>query len=387
MLPADPRIVATFLAAEADAGAKPATIGRRLAAIGHHHRQAGHEPPQTQPGAVAITEVLAGIRRTVGVRPVRKRAADGDALRNMLHEIKGDSVRAVRDRALLAIGMAAALRRSELVALQLTDVALVPEGLRLTIRRSKTDQEGAGAVIAIPEGRRLQPKRLLLAWIAFAGNDTGPVFCKLTPGGRLTAKPMSDRGIARVVQARAAAAGFDPAEFGGNSLRAGFLTEAARQGASIFKMREVSRHKSLEFLSDYVRTSELFRDHAGEKLSVATVTKLSLETRRHGSSDRTRFDRNSQDRPRQEIVAVRRLRSRWPARRVHVLADRHRQAQRHRSPGLARRCHRSHCRHPSAPPRRAAPMELATRHKHTARSGRLSLRKHTCGLHRMRTKR
>lgn len=109
-LPADPRAVATFLATEADAGAKPATIGRRLAAIGRHHRQAGHEPPQSRSGAVAITEVLAGIRRTVGVRPVRKRAADGDALRDMLHEIKGDDIRAVRDRALLAIGMAAALR-------------------------------------------------------------------------------------------------------------------------------------------------------------------------------------------------------------------------------------------------------------------------------------
>lgn len=60
--------------------------------------------------------------------------------------------------------------------------------------RSKTDQEHAGVVIAIPEGRRLQPKRLLLAWVALAGNDTGPVFRKLTPGGRLTTKPMSDRG-------------------------------------------------------------------------------------------------------------------------------------------------------------------------------------------------
>lgn len=52
---------------------------------------------------------------------------------------------------------------------------------------------------------------------------------------------------------------------GGHPLRAGCLTEAARQGASIFKMREVSRHKSLEVLSDYVRNNELFRDHAGEK--------------------------------------------------------------------------------------------------------------------------
>ncbi|RZL28945.1 MAG: integrase, partial [Sphingomonas sp.] len=61
------------------------------------------------------------------------------------------------------------------------------------------------------------------------------------------------------------AAGYDPAQVSGHSLRAGFLTEAARQGATVFKMKEVSRHKSIEVLSDYVRSHELFRDHAGER--------------------------------------------------------------------------------------------------------------------------
>ena len=76
---------------------------------------------------------------------------------------------------------------------------------------------------------------------------------------------MSDRGVALVVKARAAAAGFDPAQFAGHSLRAGFLTEAAARGANIFKMREQSRHRSLEVLSDYVRNHELFTDHAGKR--------------------------------------------------------------------------------------------------------------------------
>jgi site-specific recombinase XerD len=171
----------------------------------------------------------------------------------------------VRDRALLAIGMAAALRRSELVALTLDDVGITAEGLTITIRQSKTDQEGTGATIAVPEGRRIRPKALLLEWIGRAGFTEGPVFRKLTPQGRISPRPMSDRGVALVVKARAAAAGYDPAQVSGHSLRAGFLTEAARQGATIFKMKEVSRHKSLEILSEYVRSHELFRDHAGEK--------------------------------------------------------------------------------------------------------------------------
>ncbi len=264
-LPAAPGAVAIFLSAEAHAGARPSTIGRRLAAIGYMHAQAGYDPPQQQQGAVAIRNAVAGIRRTHGIKKVQKRAADGDMLRDMLRACEGDSVRAVRDRALLAIGMAAALRRSELVALDIDDVAITPDGLLITIRTSKTDQEGKGATIAVPEGRRIRPKALLLAWIACAGFDAGPVFRKLTPQGRITTKPMSDRGVALVVKARAAAAGYDPAQVAGHSLRAGFLTEAARQGATVFKMKEVSRHKSLEILSDYVRNHELFRDHAGER--------------------------------------------------------------------------------------------------------------------------
>ena len=75
---------------------------------------------------------------------------------------------------------------------------------------------------------------------------------------------MSDRAVARLVQARAVAAGYATADFAGHSLRAGFLTAAARSGASVFKMREVSRHKSMQVLADYVRDAELFRDHAGD---------------------------------------------------------------------------------------------------------------------------
>ena len=58
-------------------------------------------------------------------------------------------------------------------------------------------------------------------------------------------------------------AGLDPAEFSGHSLRSGFLTNAAEAGASIFKMAEVSRHKSVDTLRGYVRRVDLFKEHAG----------------------------------------------------------------------------------------------------------------------------
>ena len=264
-LPATPDVVAVFAGDQATAGLNPATIGRRIAAIGHFHRTSGHPAPTAMPSAGRLAEVLAGIRAEHGGAKRRKQPADAAELRNMLAAIEGDGLRALRDRAILAIGMAAALRRSEIVALAVDHVGIVPEGLRLTIARSKTDRAGHGAVIAIPEGSRIRPKALLLAWMAAAGHAHGPLFRRLSRSEALTAAPMSDRAIARLVQQYAAAAGYDPTQFAGHSLRAGFLTEGAAQGATIFKLQEVSRHKSVQVLSDYVRNAELFKDHAGQR--------------------------------------------------------------------------------------------------------------------------
>jgi len=264
-LPATSEVVAVFASDQAVGGLNPATIGRRIAAIGHYHRAGGHPAPTALPTAGRLAEVLAGIRAEHGGAKLRKQPADAAALRNMLAAIEGDGLRALRDRAILAVGMAAALRRSEIVALGVEHVGLVPEGLRLTIARSKTDRTGAGAVIAIPEGSRIRPKALLLAWMAAAGHAAGPLFRRLSRSDALTEDAMSDRAIARLVQQHAAAAGYDPTQFAGHSLRAGFLTEGAAQGATIFKLQEVSRHKSVQVLSDYVRDAELFRDHAGQR--------------------------------------------------------------------------------------------------------------------------
>jgi integrase len=193
-LPATPEVVAVFASDQAVGGLNPATIGRRIAAIGHYHRAGGHPAPTALPTAGRLAEVLAGIRAEHGGAKLRKQPADAAALRNMLAAIEGDGLRALRDRAILAVGMAAALRRSEIVALGVEHVGLVPEGLRLTIARSKTDRTGAGAVIAIPEGSRIRPKALLLAWMAAAGHAAGPLFRRLSRSDALTEDAiMADR--------------------------------------------------------------------------------------------------------------------------------------------------------------------------------------------------
>lgn len=286
-LPATPATVAAFLTLLAERGFVPAaprrtkrgkvlprkepaplgraTIGRRLAAIVFAHRAADVEPPTSQPDAARLEKAMRGIRKEKkGEQPAKKRAADGDVLRDMLRSVVGEDLRAHRDRALLAIGMAGAFRRSELVEVTVARVSEDSRGLLIRIPSSKTDQEGQGHTVAIPDGRRLEPVRHYRAWLETAGIESGPVFRKLTPQGRLTDRAMSAQGVALVVKAAAVAAGYPPELFSGHSLRAGFLTEAGRQNANLFKMKEHSRHASIEMVSEYVRDHERFREHAGE---------------------------------------------------------------------------------------------------------------------------
>ena len=267
-LPAAPGVVAAFLAAEAGQGRRAATLARRLAAIRAAHLRAGHEPPSS---SEAVRATLRGIRRTIGAAPVKKAPATAELVRAMIDACDVGTLPGLRDRALLLLGFAGAFRRGELVALDVADLEEVAGGLRVRVRRSKTDQEGQGSVVPVRRGLaeagRYCPVRAVRAWLRAAEITEGPVFRAVWKGGRrVRPTPLSAGAVAEVVKSYAAQVGADPAQFAGHSLRAGFLTSAAGRGASLWKLRDVSRHRSVDTLAGYVRDAELFTDHAGEGL-------------------------------------------------------------------------------------------------------------------------
>jgi integrase len=118
----------------------------------------------------------------------------------------------------------------------------------------------------MPSKPSLQACRNTTAWLQAAGITVGPIFRPVAKGGRLIPQRLKAEAVCDIVQAYAARLGLKAADFGAHSLRAGFLTSAARRGASVFKMRDVSRHKSMDVLQAYVRDADLFRDHAGAGL-------------------------------------------------------------------------------------------------------------------------
>lgn len=259
-LPAAPVSVSAFLASQAHAGARPSTIGRRMAAIRHAHKRAGHPSPTDDP---AVKATMAGIRRSWRGTLAKKVPAISERLIAMAET--GEGLRAARDRALLLLGFAGAFRRSELVALGLEDIEETADGLLITIRRSKTDPEGEGTTIGILPGALACPIAALRAWLGAAAITSGPVFRSVRKGGTLGGR-LCDRSVANIVKAHAARAGLDAQKFAGHSLRSGFLTSAAARGASAHKMKDVSRHRRIESLAGYIREAEIFKDHAGAGL-------------------------------------------------------------------------------------------------------------------------
>jgi len=265
-LPAPPVLVAEYLSAMAEGGYKASTISRHLAAITAYHRAMDLEPPTRSEG---VRRVMRGIRRTLGTEPARKAEVGSADLAAYLSGLNGD-LRSCRNRALLLWGLALAARRSELVGLQVEDLEAMPEGYRVTIRRSKTDQEGRGMVKAVVYGQHpvTCPVQAMREWLSRSGISSGPVFRSVSRTGRLGQAALSDWSVAAVVKEAAEAIGRDPASVAGHSLRRGFITEAARAGASERSIMNQTGHRSVPVLRSYITRATVFEDNAVRTLGL-----------------------------------------------------------------------------------------------------------------------
>jgi integrase len=261
-IPSTPETIAEYLAESAETYAV-ATLQRRLAAISKAHRAIGADDPCR---SEIVQAVMRGIRRSRGVARRQAQALLRDDLFAILDRL-GDRPKDIRDRAMLLIGFALAARRSELVALDVGDVEFTAKGALVTIRRSKTDQEGNGRQVAVPLGRtRHCPIAALKEWLAFAGIVTGPIFLAMNKHGDIVPRRISGEAVRQTLKARLAAVGYDPDPFSAHSLRSGLVTSAAMAGASSYKIRQVTGHRTEAGLAPYLRTVDLFDDAAAARV-------------------------------------------------------------------------------------------------------------------------
>ena len=266
-LPAAPATVAAYLTAHAGTLAV-STLRRRLAAISVMHQAVGFSGDRLPTRAAEVKAVWSGIRRVHGIAPKKVRAARTKVI-NALVAPLGPRPIEVRDRAMLLIGFAGALRRSELVALDVADITEDDDGLRLLLRRSKTDQEGETKTLGLPYGSNPAtcPVRAWRAWRQTAGIDDGPAFRAITRHGRIATGRLSDRAVAKMISRRALAARLD-GHFAGHSLRAGFATEGYAQGTPELAVMRHGRWRSAAVMRGYVEEGGIWTDNTAARLGL-----------------------------------------------------------------------------------------------------------------------
>src|ERR1700691_1701695 len=260
-MPATPEIVGASLAAAGEGYAMP-TLRRRVAAIARACGVAGHPLDTKHP---AIRETLRGIGRKHGA-PARRSAALTTAEVKKLSRACGTDLAGARDRALFLVGFAGAMRRSELVALDVAHVTWTNDGMKLLIERSKTDAEGEGAEIAIPRGQSPET-----CPVTTAGISVGPLFRRVNRGGAVETVRLVPDAVRQILLKRAAKAGLKGTlaeSVSPHRLRAGFVTTAYRNGVPDEEIMGHTRHRSLNTMRSYVRRAKLSRNSPAGKLGL-----------------------------------------------------------------------------------------------------------------------
>jgi integrase len=277
-LPAEPETVAVWMAALArgEGGRKPlarSSINLMLSAVIVRHRDAGYAFDRKHR---AIARTWKGISNTKAKTETKRQARPlmADDLQALLNSLRPTVPAEARDAAVLALGWAAALRRSELVGLdwhKLGDgsgfVTIDDRGVVVTLMASKASQDQAETII-VPCADMPAACEALERWAEVARLKSGqPVFRSVDQRQIIGDERLAGRSVSRIVKARvrklARLRGKSETEadelvalFSGHSMRAGYATSAAARDMPGYRIQQHTRHKSAEMVAGYIREAD-----------------------------------------------------------------------------------------------------------------------------------
>lgn len=269
--PAAPKTVALYITDVAGRGLKAATIQRRLAAIAQIHQEAGLEDPTK---TKQVRNTYRGILNEIGSFQEGKAPILVPTMRRILGAFSKEiGPLAIRDRAILLLGLAGGYRVSELASLEAGDVEFADEGAIVLLRKSKTDRAGGGFYKGIPYGDHQEtcPVTALRVWMDLlpdAAGEEQPLFRGIDRHGNIAGRPMAPDSISRMVKKRAKKAGLDEKRYSGHSLRAGLVTAASEGGAHDADIMRQTAHRSISTLHRYRRTVGLFNNNPASRLGL-----------------------------------------------------------------------------------------------------------------------
>jgi len=232
---------------------KMSTISRRVAAISVAH-QLKNLPNPTH--SMEVREQLRGIRKSISVPTEHKAVVRSETILR-LSGWKPTSLIDVRDKAILLTCYAGAYKRSELVEIQVDDLAEAPEGL--AIRIVKPRKNGPfWKPVSFSKNRDVCPATAIKAWIAASGIDSGPLFRPIDRHGNIGSAALSPQSISVILKRMAPHFGLDPEDVASHSLRAGMVTDLLAAGAAKSDVIRLSGLSDGRMLQSYADQANLF---------------------------------------------------------------------------------------------------------------------------------
>ncbi len=224
--------------------------------------QAGTNPARDP----LVSQQLAGISRVLPSKPRRAPGLTSTSLPGVIAAIQGQDFVARRDRLILSLGFAGALRIGDLAALQLEDVQIHPQGLVLGFEQRKRKNQFSQISVVAGQDPNCCPIVLLQAYLADLGAYTGPLFRRANRNRRPLPKPLHPQSIARIIERRGAGFLTRQGRFTGHSLRRGFIDSALAKGAPISEVMKISGHQDPKTLMLYLDDLGHFQQHPGQGL-------------------------------------------------------------------------------------------------------------------------
>lgn len=261
-LPTDRDTVVRYLLSKAKS-LNSRTLNLHLTAIGQWHHYQGITDPVRDP---LVRKTMDGIRRTHG-QPKRK--AKALRLEHIVQMVKHlqrlpDCNKKYRDIAMVLTGFFGAFRRSELVAIRVSDLIWEPEGLIIKMPRSKTDQEAEGLMRALPFGDvAVCPVQALKSWLEEAEIREGPVFRPVNRWDQIQPRPLTPSSINDLLKALGKACDFDFIhELSSHSFRRGLSTSAARERIDFELIKKQGGWRSDATVWAYVEEGQQLSENA-----------------------------------------------------------------------------------------------------------------------------
>ncbi|WP_409286746.1 site-specific integrase [Pseudomonas guariconensis] len=238
------------------------TVTHRLAVLAKWHQLKGWDSPTDLPAVRTLLRQARKAQSRQGIAVRKKTALVLEGLQAMLATCT-DGVRGIRDQALLLLAWSGGgRRRSEVVGLKIEDLRrLDPETWLYALGATKTDTAGVRREKPI----RGEAARALSAWLEVLSETTGPLFRRVYKSGLVGDHELTAEQVSRIVKRRAALAGL-AGDWGGHSLRSGFVTEAGRQGVPLGDVMALTEHRSVTTVMGYFQAGSLLNSHASDLL-------------------------------------------------------------------------------------------------------------------------